>query len=90
MTDRELIFESDKAIRHLCKCLAETRSETMSEVWAKTEDMYEYHLEANYNIMNCLGDLLNGMDAVTEEDDILEPIFEAMHEHFPDKENQDT
>jgi len=34
-------------------------------------------------IMEVLGDILNGMDAVDEEDRWLNPIFEAAHQRYP-------
>lgn len=34
-------------------------------------------------LMELLGDVLNGMDAVTDEDAVLEPIFERAHIMFP-------
>lgn len=33
--------------------------------------------------MEVLGDILNGMDAVSEDDDWLTPIFEKAHELWP-------
>ena len=34
---------------------------------------------ASYDLMQTLGDVLNGMDAVTDEDDWVAPVFAAAH-----------
>lgn len=36
--------------------------------------------------MEILGDILNGMDAVSDEDDWLTPVFEEAHRRFPTPE----
>jgi hypothetical protein len=36
-------------------------------------------------LMETLGDILNGMDAVTTDDDWLTPIFEEAHRRWPTK-----
>ena len=39
--------------------------------------------ERTARLMETLGDILNGMDAVTEDDDWVSPIFDEAHERWP-------
>lgn len=76
-----------KAVAHLATALAQVSAD-----YAK---MFEENVPAMADIadrvgqrsakhMEILGDILNGMDAVDEEDDWLTPVFEKAHKLWPD------
>lgn len=35
------------------------------------------------SLMETLGNILNGMDAASDEDSVLDPVFERAHQMFP-------
>ena len=47
--------------------------------------IHEFSARHAYDVMNILGDILNGMDAATDEDKWMEPIFERAHAAFNDQ-----
>ncbi len=81
-TDLVLLLESNWAILHMANTITTTRCEIAR---AAAQGAFEPRslfalLEANHRLINALGDILNGMDAVTEDDAWLDPIFKAVRE----------
>jgi len=72
-TDRELYDASCKAIQHMCLAISEMSTQVTSDML--TDIQLEPILAGQNRRMNALGDILNGCDAVTEEDEWMNPIF---------------
>jgi hypothetical protein len=90
MAQREIelkqIAAQCKVIVHLCKALAEVHADyaIMFDAGGKgPENIAELVGERTARLMEDLGDILNGMDAVTEDDDWTDPIFAEAQRLWP-------
>lgn len=88
MTDerRMQVAAQCDAVCHLAKALAEVHND-YAEMFRKghAEVLIDQVGERTARIMETLGDILNGMDAVSEEDERLNPIFEEAQRLWPQK-----
>ncbi len=83
-TDLELLMESSWATVHLANAILTTQ---LGICRAASQRAFEgrgllARLEGNQRTMNGLGDILNGMDAVTDEDDGVGPVFDALRKRL--------
>ena len=88
MTDAEFYVECAAAVKHLAEqvlTIARQTAELAKSI--KPEDAskvmgpaLEFSMQ---NMLNGLGDILNGMDAATEEDEWTDAIFDEMQRRFP-------
>lgn len=73
-----------KAIVHLANTLSAVHG-NLAKLYATTEN--DAHVDFVGDLtaarMETLGNMLNGMDAVTQEDEVLSPVFEAAHRLWP-------
>lgn len=72
------------AVAHLAGALARVHAD-LAEIVKRDEDpeMIKLRGARSARIMEVLGDILNGMDAVDRDEDAwLDPIFEAAHSLF--------
>lgn len=85
---RNHIVQQCKAVAHLATALAQVHSDK-AEIIAAGSSLYsdsallEMIGRNTAAYMEKLGDILNGMDAMTEEDDWLDPVFEEAHRRWP-------
>ena len=80
--DTALAHEQCRAVVHLALAVAEVYSSNALIV-ANDARMSDQIGAASAEVMEYLGDTLNSTDATTEEDEWLEPIFEAAQERWP-------
>lgn len=82
----EQVARQCSAVRHLAVVLAQLHGDYACMFAAghheKIADLFGHRTAA---MMETLGDILNGMDAVEEGDDWLDPIFEEAHRRWPTK-----
>lgn len=84
---RNQVADQCRAVAHMADALSDIY--TCNEKMIRAEMMDELISEIGFRsaaLMEELGDILNGMDAVTEEDDWVNPIFEKSKELYPPKE----
>lgn len=84
------IADQCRVVSHLAKALAEVHSdyERIFTAGGKgPEDIADIVGTRTANLMEQLGDILNGMDAVTEDDGWTAPIFAKAHELWPTDKN---
>jgi hypothetical protein len=76
-----------RAVAHLAKALTEvyTDYETMfaSGNYPAGDAFVEHIGSRTAALMETLGDILNGMDAVEDEDAWMEPVFKKAHDLWP-------
>jgi hypothetical protein len=84
---REQVVKQLKAVAHLATALAEVSGQLAKgyadPTAASFDGIVEMTGERTAHQMEVLGDMLNGMDAVTDEDEWLTPIFDAAHKMWP-------
>lgn len=80
--DAALAHEQCRAVVHLALAVAEVYSSNALIV-ANDARLADQIGAASAEVMEYLGDTLNSTDATTEEDEWLEPIFEAAQERWP-------
>lgn len=83
---RKQVADQCRVVAHLARALA-TVNEDYAETYAQGPSGMDELLDGVGNRtarhMNLLGDILNGMDAVTEEDEWTDPIFHEARRMFP-------
>ena len=83
--EREQIADQCKAVAHMAQALADVYSakeHILREGYQRTVGIVGPESAA---LMETLGNVLNGMDAVTEDDAWLDPIFkEAQKRYLPE------
>lgn len=83
---QEQMVAQCKVVAHLAAALAEVYRAKADAYACKVEDAAFVELIGKWSAshMETLGDILNGMDAVDEdEDDWTAPIFEKAHKFWP-------
>lgn len=84
-TDEQVAKQCD-AIVHMCKALIEVHSDYARMFREGTTLPVNQVGRSTAWRMETLGDMLNGMDAVTDEDEFLDPVFEEAHRRWPQNE----
>ena len=83
---RAQVTKQLKAVAHLATLLAEVSSQ-LARLYhnrdCKVDELVEMVGDRTAHQMEVLGDMLNAMDAVSEEDEWLDPIYEAAHRLWP-------
>ena len=81
---REQVADQYKVVARLAEALAVVHREIEPDIRdGRMTRLLDMMGERSARIMETLGDILNGMDAVCDEDAWMDPIFEAAHEMFP-------
>lgn len=84
---QEQMIAQCKAVAHMASALAEVYR-MKAEAYALREqepDFVELIGKWSASHMETIGNILNGMDAIDEdEDDWIAPVFEKAHEFWPD------
>ena len=83
ITDAELSEQTAqqyKAVIHMAKSLLIVHEQTLPLIPAQSRGIMELQFFRSAEIMEMLGDTLNGMDAVDEEDAWMDPVFEVRNE----------
>lgn len=90
---RKQVADQCRAVAHLAKALAE-----VNEDWARMfadEDcsgpdaLVETIGDRTARHMELLGNILNGMDAVDEADEWMDPVFQEAHRLWPQQQASD-
>lgn len=80
------VADQCRVVAHLAKCLSEIHDD-YAKIFASGDagpvTISSIVGERTARLMETLGDILNGMDAVTEEDDWTAPIFEEAQRRWP-------
>ena len=78
------VAEQCRAVAHMAGVIADVYSQKVV-IYNEVPNVPTTDLvgERTADLMEMLGDVLNGMDAVTEEDDWLMPIFAEAHRRWP-------
>lgn len=78
-----------KAVIHMARSMLIVHEQTLPLIPGQSRGILEIQCVQSAEIMEVLGDLLNAMDAVDEEEDgWIGPIFEKSHEVFGDHSAQ--
>lgn len=82
---REQIAKQCEAVAHMARALAQTHGDLAAIIRAggPVDVIAERIGASTAKRMETLGDMLNAMDAVTEDDDWLGPVFRAAQERWP-------
>lgn len=82
---RQQVVDQYRAVAHLASTLATVHSEIGEAITAgPSDDLLDIRGNRSAHIMEVLGDILNGMDAVDDgEDKWMAPIFERAQKMFP-------
>lgn len=82
--ERKQIAAQYRAVAHLARSLAEVHDDLVGAIEEGACDRIAWiQGPRSAAIMELLGDILNGMDAVDEDDRWLDPIFHAAHLRYP-------
>lgn len=80
-----------KAISHMAKAIADVHSDLVALVELSDDAMADFRGPLFHHRMEALGDILNGMDAVDEDEDAwVNPIFATARDLFPIKHEHET
>jgi hypothetical protein len=86
MDKRTQVAMQCAAVRHLAAVLADINGDYARLTAAGLNDrILDIVGRRTANLMETLGDILNGMDATDEADAWLRPIFEEAHRLWPQK-----
>jgi hypothetical protein len=81
---RKQVAEQYRVVVHLANALACVHQDLIPLIQDGCGDeLLDLRGERSARIMEVLGDILNGMDAVTEEDNWTAPIFDGAHKRWP-------
>lgn len=81
---RSQVISQCKTVEHLAYVLARLHSDkALLFAQGFAPDILNMIGQETAAYMETLGDILNGMDAVTEEDERFAPIFEEAHQLWP-------
>jgi hypothetical protein len=88
---RQQVADQCRVVAHLAKAIWEVHSDN-ARLFASDAKGPDVIVDIVGNrtarLMELLGDILNGMDAVEEEDEWTYPIFEMAHQLFPQENEQ--
>jgi hypothetical protein len=83
---RQQVVDQCRVVAHLAKAILEVYSDK-ARVYAhdigESDAFIDFLGNVSARHMEKLGDILNGMDAVEDEDEWTGPIFEKAHQFFP-------
>ncbi len=79
----EQVQRQYQAVARLTRTLAEVHEDITPSIPSMHPDMVDMIGKHSAWIMETLDDILNGMDAVTDEDADANPVFEMAHKMFP-------
>jgi hypothetical protein len=87
MNKREQIVQQCVAVRHMARTIADIYGD-MAILFAegRAEKISEIVGSESAALLETLGDILNGMDAVTEDDEWIDPIIEEAQRVWPTKD----
>lgn len=83
---RDQVLAQCRAVAHMARAIAEVhddKAETLALIMTRDDGFAEFMGRQTAGLMEVLGDLLNDMDAVTSEDDWIQPIFAEAHRRWP-------
>lgn len=84
---RRQVADQYRVVSHLARTLAKVHDDIRGIIEKggvpALDDLLDLQGKRSAHIMEVLGDILNGMDANSEEDDWTYPIFKAAHIAFP-------
>lgn len=84
MDKRKQVADQCRVVAHLATALAQVNSDYAKMFdEGQASDLLEMVGKRTARHMELLGDILNGMDAVTEDDSWIDSIFERAHELWP-------
>lgn len=87
MTDkRQQVADQCRVVAHLAKAISDVHSDfarTFSSDQGRLDEIVDAVGQRTALLMETLGDILNGMDAVEDEDEWTGPVFERAHEMWP-------
>ena len=86
---RQQVSDQCRAVAHLAKALADVSSDYARMLGPHNpgaDEIIDLVGSRTAHQMNVLGDILNGMDAVDDGDEWVNPIFEKAKEMYPEKE----
>lgn len=89
---RRQVADQCRVVAHLAKAIWEVYSDKARLFASESkgpDDIVDLVGKWSAGHMEKLGDILNGMDAVEEEDDWTGPIFEKAHRLFPQETAND-
>jgi len=88
---RQQVTDQCRVVAHLAKAIWEVYSDK-AKIFASDskgpDDIVDLVGKWSHGHMETLGDILNGMDAVDEEDEWTAPIFEKAKVMFPQETEQ--
>lgn len=82
---RRQVADQCRVVAHLARAIAEVhevKAKSLETGSQGADQIAEFAGERTARLMENLGDVLNGMDAVTEEDDWTTPIFQEAQRRF--------
>lgn len=84
MTEKyKQVADQCRVVAHLATAIAQVHTDKARLFAANgAPSIVDYVGRHTAHLMETLGDILNGMDAVEEEDDWVDPIFEKAHRMF--------
>ena len=84
MNDQDQVTEQCRAVAHMATAIAGVYADlaTIHASGAGTS-LVEMHGKRTTELMETLGDILNGMDAVTADDDWVSPVMLAARKRWP-------
>lgn len=81
---REQIIQQCKAVAHLADALSQVHTDYANHVVsAYPADMLDMVGRRTAHFMEVLGNILNGLDAVDEADEWLDPVFKEAQRRWP-------
>jgi len=83
--DRKQVIDQCRVVSHLAAALSRVHSDNEKIFKAGYgNDIIELVGQRTANLMETLGDILNGMDATDADDEWMHPIFDAAQKRWPD------
>lgn len=86
MDKRQQVSDQCKVVAHLAEAIRQVFSDKTRMVGDgnEPEAVLDYIGKHSASLMNTLGDILNGMDAVMDDDEWVNPIFERAKQLYPE------
>lgn len=85
---RKQVAQQCRAVAHMAGAIARVYSDyerlfANDQLDDALDSLVEIKGEDSAELMQILGDILNGMDAATDEDEWMTPVFEAANSMWP-------